>query len=342
MIEPDASKPSRLRMVVLWVLSMSIALGLAFALGEIAVRVAASRVLIYNIEMVRYATQLKMPDPTGEVSHVHRPNASAKLMGVDITLNSLGHRSKELTPTRSPNLKRVFVLGSSVTMGWGVPAEKVFTSWAEDRINNQHVLGKDVKVEFANAGIGNYNTRAQHKLFKDQYARIKPDAVVLHYFISDAEPRPPGRNSIILRYSYFAAYVYDRVRMVGLRASGKTDLFKYYSDIYKDENPYWKETLGLVADMQKTAAADKVPFMIMIVPDFHNLGKDSPYATIYAKIEAGFKALGIHTTNAFPVFQQRYGGHESDLWIQPDDPHPNAKGHELMGELLVNDLRDAF
>src|SRR5579864_3648588 len=58
----------------------------ALLVGEIAVRIMASQTLIYNIEMVRYAKELKMPDPRGEVSHVHRPNASAHLMGVDVSL----------------------------------------------------------------------------------------------------------------------------------------------------------------------------------------------------------------------------------------------------------------
>jgi len=173
---------------------------------------------------------------------------------------------------------------------------------------------------------------------------VKPDLVVLHYFISDPEPRPPGKNSLVLRHSYLAAYLYDRFRTIGLAAEGKTDLFKFYSDIYDDRNPYWADTLARIASMRDMAARDHVPFVVMLIPDFHNLANGTPYGALYAKMEKGFSERGITTINTFPAFQTRYGGNESAIWIQRDDPHPNAKGHELMAEVLGDYLAkpDAF
>jgi lysophospholipase L1-like esterase len=302
-------------------------------LGEVIVRVAASQTHIYNLEMVRYAKELKMPDPRGEVSHVHRANASARLMGVDVSLNALGHRGPDL-PARSPDRKRVFVLGSSVTMGWGVPFDQVFTQVVEARFDKERPLGPGTAIEFANAGIGNYNTFAQSRLFARQYPEIHPDLVLVHYFISDAEPRPPGRNSFVLRHSDLAAYLFDRFRTVGLIVEGKTDLFRYYSDIYSDAHPYWAETLDTLSGMRDVAARDGVPFVVMIIPDFHNLGPTSPYQAIYQKIADGFASRGIVHVNTFPTFQKAYGGNESALWIQRDDPHPNARGQAVMADLL--------
>ena len=310
---------------------------LALLVGEVAVRIVVTQTLIYNIEMVRYAKELKTPDPLGEVSHVHRQNASAHLMGVDITLNSLGHRGPDLPP-KSADRKRVFVLGSSVTMGWGVPVDAMFTSLAEQRFNKDLPLGPATHVEIANAGIGNYNTLAQSRLFAHQYGGLKPDLVVLHYFISDPEPRPPGKNSVILRHSLFAAYCYDRFRTLGLAAEGKNDLFKHYSEIYDDAQPYWNDTLAKISEMRDVAAKNGVPFVVMIIPDFHNLRPGTPYGPLYEKMEKGFSARGIHVFNSFPEFQKRYGGQETALWIQQDDPHPNATGHALMAELLYAEL----
>ncbi len=54
-----------------------IATVVTLGLGEIAIRVIASHHLIYNIEMVKYAEELKMADPLGEVGFVHRPSSSA-------------------------------------------------------------------------------------------------------------------------------------------------------------------------------------------------------------------------------------------------------------------------
>jgi lysophospholipase L1-like esterase len=223
-------------------------------------------------------------------------------------------------------------------MGWGVPLDQVFTSVVERRFNAERPLGPKTTIELANAGIGNYNTYAQSRLFARQYPELRPDMVLVHYFISDAEPRPPGRNGFLLRQSALAAYLFDRVRTVALIADGKQDLFKYYSDIYSDAHPYWATTLDTLCEMRDVAARDGVPFVVMIIPDFHNLAPGSPYKAIYQKVAEGLSSRGIVNVNAFPPFQQRYGGNESELWIQRDDPHPNARGHELMAELLYDYL----
>lgn len=257
-------------------------------------------------------------------------------MGVDIFLNSLGHRDKELAP-KTAHVRRILVLGSSVTMGWGVPQEKVFTALVEKRIGDEKPFGGSPVIQFANAGIGNYDTLAQLNLFKRQYRQIRPDAVILHYFISDAEPRRKGSNSRVLRHSYMAAYFYDRARLAFMKTD-KRDLVRYYSDLYRGQDSAWSRTRGYVAEMSAITSKDRVPFIVMIVPDIHNLRPDTPYAGIYATIEAGFGEMGIKTLNTFPDFQSRFGRNEKDLWIQSDDPHPNARGHALMAEALYRFL----
>ena len=79
----------------------------------------------------------------------------------------------------------------------------------------------------------------------------------------------------------------------------------------------------------------------MIIPDFHNLAANSPYEGVYEKIAAKFRDLGIATINTFPIFQKLYGGHESELWIDEEDPHPNFKAHVVMADLLYDYLKTA-
>ena len=38
------------------------------------------------------------------------------------------------------------------------------------------------------------------------------------------------------------------------------------------------------------------------------------------------------------AFQKEFGDDVSKLWIQSDDPHPNASGHALMAQILYNYL----
>ena len=316
-----------------WIVAMT-----ATALvGEGVLRLVSAYRLIYNIEMVRYARELKQRDPSGEVSHVHRPNASARLMGTPIALNSLGDRGPELAARTEPT-KRVLVLGSSVTMGWGVPFPEVFSSVLETRLNRERPFGKDYRFEFVNAGIGNYNTTFQSVLFKRQYPLVKPDLVILHYFIRDAKPIGMGRDSLVLKHSYLAAFLYNRVQLVLL--GRRPSLIEHYSQLYSDSSAPWAETRAIVAEMKQTLDRDHVPFLIMIVPDIHDLSRTSPYGALYTRMQTAFAASGAATLNTYPAFQQRFGEREQELWIQDDDPHPNSRGHALMAEVAYRYLVD--
>ena len=108
-------------------------------------------------------------------------------------------------------------------MGWGVTYDQVFTTLAEKHLNSAKPFGP-LRFEFANSGIGNYNTFAQYQLFKKQYSELKPDMVVLHYFFSDVEPRTMGRNSQILRHSFLAAWLFDRVKGLLMAQGDHVDL----------------------------------------------------------------------------------------------------------------------
>jgi len=320
--------------------SWLLALSATALVGEGVIRLVTTYRLNYNIEMVRYAKQLKQRDPSGEVSHIHRPNASARLMGVEISLNSLGDRGPELS-AQTNRTRRVLVMGSSVTMGWGVPYSDVFSTRVESRLNTERPFPGIDRVEFVNAGIGNYNTKFQSVLFQRQYPIVKPDLVILHYFIRDAEPIGMGSDNPILKYSYLAAFLYNRIELArGAGLGGRTSLFDHYRDLYADNSPAWTETLAKVQQMKATLDRDHVPFVVMIVPDIHDLSRTSPYKAIYSKMEGAFSTAGLPTLNAYPAFQEKFGDHEQDLWIQSDDPHPNALGHALMADLIYQYLID--
>jgi hypothetical protein len=325
------------REVLAGVLFMVIATLVTLAVGEVAIRIISSRKNIYNIEMVKYATQLKMRDPQGEVSHVHQASRTARLMGVDVSLNSLGNRGPELAPTPDSTRKRVLVLGSSITMGWGVPFDSTFTTSVERRLNAEHPFGAGTSFEFLNAGIGNYNTVFQHALFKREFPVVTPDMVVLHYFISDAQPRTMGRNSWLLQHSFLAAFLFDRWSLLKLRFGGEyKGLLPFYQGLYADTSSAWKLTQKHVQEMRAATEATGAPFVIVITPDIHDFSPGTPYKAIYDTIETTFRGMGIPTVSSFDALQRTFGSDVSKIWIQPDDPHPNAKGHAVMADVFYD------
>ena len=64
-----------------------------FFIGEIGLRVVSSFANISYIERLKYAKKLTTSSESINFSHDHIPNSKAKLMGVNINLNSLLFRS---------------------------------------------------------------------------------------------------------------------------------------------------------------------------------------------------------------------------------------------------------
>ena len=216
-----------------------------------------------------------------------------------------------------------------------MPLDSTFTARTQAALNDNRPFGPAISFEFANAGIGNYNTYFQLRLFERQYPVVRPDLVVLHYFISDVQPRSMGRNSFILKHSFLAAFLFDRWSLLKLSLSGDyKDLYTFYRDLYADGSRPWAETQQQIRSMHDAASRDGVPFVVMIVPDIHDLSPGTPYKALYSRIESVLKGMDIPTINTFDAFQQQFGDDVTKLWIQGDDPHPNARGHALMADVL--------
>ncbi|MBF0312091.1 MAG: SGNH/GDSL hydrolase family protein [Oligoflexia bacterium] len=330
---------SILNNTLLFLLSMA----LMVIIGESFIRLASFIRPIYNIEMVKYAKALKMADPLGEVSHIHRQNTSAKLMGVTISLNNLGNRGKELSTTKSQNTKRILIMGSSVTLGWGVSQEETFTSILEQRLNKEKTIHDPRQFEVINAGIGNYNSYYQYRLFLRQYSIVQPDMVIFHYFINDAEKNPQRNDNPLLKHSLLFAFLYDKIALLAFQHKGnKPSLFEFYQQNYQEDNADFQRSIQSILSVKKICEDLHIPFALEIVPDFHNLQMNSPYESIYQLIEKTYLQHNIPVINTFKNFQLQFGGKEKELWIQPDDPHPNQKGHRVMADEIYPYIKNHF
>src|SRR5688572_429415 len=95
---------------------------IALLLSEAILRVKNSSMTNYDIEMWRYARELKVRSPDPALDFVHLKNKSAVLQNVEIRLNEWGLRG-DAVPAVSPDKRRILFLGASTTLGWGVHEE---------------------------------------------------------------------------------------------------------------------------------------------------------------------------------------------------------------------------
>ena len=72
---------------------ISLFVGLIFC--EIFLRIKHKYVIDYDIEMWKYAKQLKTQVDNKKINHIHVKNKSAVLQGVEIKINNFGQRNTD-------------------------------------------------------------------------------------------------------------------------------------------------------------------------------------------------------------------------------------------------------
>ena len=301
--------------------------------AEVGLRSISYFINVYDIEMLKYAKKLKIISKNSNLSHEHIPNSEAKLMGVNIELNSLGHRNKDILEKKRKDEYRIHIIGSSMTLGWRVKKEKIFPSNLEKKLNqNQFIKESYDSIKVINAGIGNTNTLHHYYLFKDQYMLTKPDTLVLQYFINDAEIIKKKKNNPIIKTSYFAAFLYQQI--LSFSFSGSLD--NYYEDLYSDNSTGWLVVKDSVIKLKELSENNNINFIIMIIPDLHNLSNNNELIALYKKIDNEFNNMGIPVLNTYKSLSNKFKNKTVESWVSKSDAHPNAKAHEIISNDLYN------
>src|SRR6266851_5372597 len=125
----------------------------ALGLGEAILRAKNRSMQNYDIEMWRYARELKTPSPNPRLGHDHRANTRAVLQNVEIRLDDHGLRGATAGP-RAPDRRRILVLGGSIALGWGVPEAETMPA-----LLGRMFRDREQTVEALNAGVGNNNAQ---------------------------------------------------------------------------------------------------------------------------------------------------------------------------------------
>jgi len=302
-----------------------IALVFACGLGEVMLRLKNLDQNNYAIEMWRYSRELKRASNNPLLGHEHKPSTTGKFQGVKIRINSLGMRGPEPDLSNS-QLKRIVFIGSSATLGWGTPEPETITA----RIAKK----KEKLYQVFNAGIGNYNAARYVLQFEEKLRYLKPDIVVVHYFINDAEIIPLSNNNILLLNSQLAASLYLLWNSLRLGATDTSALREHYRNVYDHKSKGFLEMRTALDRLDSMAREDNFQVIFTIVPDIHQL-RSYPFRFIHdtmRNIVSGYDWKFID-------FLESFRGYEGpELGTIPGDPHPNSTAHKIMADVLERHL----
>lgn len=284
---------------------------------EIFCRVVVDDGARFDFEMWRYARALKVATPDRDLPFVHRPNAAASIMGVDVRTNSIGLReSRELAIPKPAATLRILMLGDSVTFGFGVAENDTVTRRVEALLN---VSGR-LRVEAINAGVGNYNTVMEVAAYLKTGRTLTPDVVVLNFFVNDAEATPRPHGNPLSRHSLAAVYFSSQLDTFLRWVNGAPGWREYYAGLFEDSQPGWQHAQAAIAALAEACAADGRRLAIVDYPDLHQTDP-YPLQVVTDRVKA---VAGRHGLPFLDLTPEISGEQATSLWVNAGDPHPNG------------------
>ena len=300
---------------------------LSFLALELYVRLVIDDGMNYEIEMWKYATQLKQVSENAKIGHEHRPDRHAQLMGVEVAINATKLRDQDLPMPKQTGTTRILMLGDSITMGWGVEAADTVAELLEVDFNDRH---PDRRFEVINAGVGNYNTAMEVAWFMSDGLAYEPDIVVLNYFVNDAEPTPSRRSGFLRERS--AAYVFLANRIdAAVRQYGGGNWLSYYRGLYTSEAPGWRHAQQQIRELARACQERNITFIIANYPELHRLSP-YPFTAVSEALARLASELGVPFVDLLPAVADE---DPQALWVTPYDAHPNAVANRKFARRLA-------
>lgn len=318
-----------------WLFHGLSALGLLIIVAlatEIYVRAVADDGMNFDLEMWKYALELKQISADPLIGHEHRAGRSAHLMGVDVAINSKRLRDREIGYERTPGTQRILMLGDSITEGWGVRFDDIISKRLE-RLYAQ----SGTPTEVINAGVGNYNTVQEVQYFLTEGHKYNPDIVLLGFTYNDAEPVPVYRQPMRLeRYCRACVFIAGRLdtasRMV---VGGRPAWADYYLGLYRDGAAGWRDAQAALRRLAAFCAERNIRLVIASFPEIHD-ARSYRLGEVTQAVRQVAEREKVEFVDLLPAVARE---EPERLWVTPQDVHPNAYAHGLYADFLFQALR---
>ncbi len=262
-----------------------------------------------------------------------------------MSINSRGLRGPEVA-INAPERIRILATGSSYALGSGVRDHETWTAQLQEQLQN-----RGWPIEVLNAGSAGWGPY-QHAVFMEKHAaQFQPrlllilvsekDKIVLPksaeekaVFLEEAQQR-----KMILAFSPFAAFLLRRIDFFyqhhkpnkaqpGLAARLRPEQRLAY--LLETHEPYWERIAAY-------AQAHKIPAVFFVLNADDSL-VGAGLARRLRKLETNAADIKVVVLTSGDV--PEIAGQEAKAYVQkhlsiPDDGHPNAEYHRLMGAKLA-------
>lgn len=240
--------------------------------------------------------------------------------------NSAGFADQEYAIEKPHGVRRIAVMGDSITRGQGAPFGGTYEALLENKLNESHRSESLRGYEVLNFAVGSYTITQQLGMAVERAVRYQPD-VYMFGITHLSVYRNWGQHIALLteagmdlKYDYLRQLVRD----ADLKAGEPIGIFDAKLAKFRLPTIRWA-----LSEMAAHAKRQNAAIIVLLVPDV------SPSAEVeesYLGIRGIVKELGIPVVDLLDTFGDRHD--MPALRVAGNDRHPNAAGHQLLFERL--------
>jgi lysophospholipase L1-like esterase len=268
--------------------------------------------------------------------YVGKPYASQEI-------NALGFRDYEYTVDKPNGVFRIIVLGDSVTGGYRISFQEMYTKKLEQLLNR-----RPQRYEVMNFGTSQYSTVQEVALFREVGCRLSPDLVIVAYVLND--PTAAGSiheffqrdKAISLAWEWIMRKV-EALRHVQepFRPLEGCRYFDYYSRMHCDATK-WSAVREAFQELRALSQLCSFRVLLVVFPLLENAShvsfEDYQWSFIHDRVVEEATDNEFWSLDLLPHFAHR---RPEEIKISPTDQlHPNALGNEIAAAAIHRTLVD--
>lgn len=256
------------------------------------------------------------------------PSKRVQFIGAEVTTNRWGMRDKDYEKKKPPGVYRIAVLGSSISMGWGVGDNETYENLLEERLNREH-LGKAIEhFELLNFSVAGYSDFQKLWAF-DRVLDFEPD-VILWEVHATGFTWMVNHLSRVIGSNVPIPYTELREMLEREGVSARSSGIAMRSKL-RELTP---ELLGWIWDrMRRECEKRGISLQVVILPRADHMRADEEHL---AKMADYARRSGLPVFDLSQAF--RRASSRKAVAVAPGDAHPNAEGHRLLAEELYNQI----
>jgi hypothetical protein len=240
--------------------------------------------------------------------------------------NSAGFADREYTVAKPPGVRRIAVMGDSITRGQGAPFGGTFEALLERALDEQVKTAGGSGVEVLNFAVGSYNITQQMEMARTRATGYRPDTYMYCLSVLSVYRSWARHLSLVMNDGIDLKYDYLRqvVKESGVQPNDSAGVFDAKMARFRLPTIRWA-----VSQMQAQAKSEGAEMLVLLVPD---VSASSQISEDFLGIPELLRNLGVPFVTLLDTFDGL-----SDLGpyrVAENDRHPNAEGHKRLFERL--------